>query len=204
VICGDTEVGGFGVAAEDDLLYVEDVVLVKQSCTPVSVCFEDESVADYFDMPRPTAAARRSAAPGSGSTRTPAGPQQPSTTDEDTFARVFGECEWAVMFIIAEYGETYARLAFHSGPGGSLKIPVEVDFQPPFAASDEEAWESGVPGQRAPRGAAAHVSRRARPLRRSRAASWPADGREYEQDLAWDSYWDSEDRFWREEVTPYG
>jgi hypothetical protein len=46
---GDTEVGGFGVAAEDDLLYVEDFVLVKQSCTPVSVCFEDESVADYFD-----------------------------------------------------------------------------------------------------------------------------------------------------------
>ena len=199
---GDTEVGGFGVAAEDDLLYVEDFVLVKQSCTPVSVCFEDESVADYFDLQadlgRPPERCARiwlHTHPG----RSP----QPSTTDEETFSRVFGECEWAVMFIIAEYGETYARLAFHIGPGGSLKIPVEVAFQPPFPASDEEAWDReyqenvvreeplrmfpGVPGRSEEPGRLLGT-----------------DGREYEQDLAWDSFWDAEDRFWREEVTPYG
>ena len=143
---GDTEVGGFGVAAEHDLLCVEDVVLVKQNCTPVSVRFDDDSVADYFDAQadagrQPERAARiwLHTHPG----RCPL----PSDTDEDTFARVFGECDWAVMFIIAAYGQTYARLAFHSGPGGSLEIPVEVGFRPPFAASDAEA----PPPAKAPR-----------------------------------------------------
>ena len=46
---GDTEVGGFGISAQDDLLLVEDVCLVRQLCTPVTVKFDDEAVADYFD-----------------------------------------------------------------------------------------------------------------------------------------------------------
>ena len=45
---GNTEVGGFGIAAEDDLLLVEDVQLVQQVCSWVSVTFDDASVADFF------------------------------------------------------------------------------------------------------------------------------------------------------------
>ena len=44
------------------------------------------------------------------------------------------------MFILARGGETYARLSFHVGPGGSLLIPVSVDYSRPFAASDHAAW----------------------------------------------------------------
>ena len=47
--CGDTEVGGFGISAEDDLLLIEDVRLIGQHTTLVSVEFDDEAVADYFD-----------------------------------------------------------------------------------------------------------------------------------------------------------
>ena len=47
--CGPSEVGGFGLAAEDDLLCVEDVQLVRQQCSEISVAFDDEAVADYFD-----------------------------------------------------------------------------------------------------------------------------------------------------------
>jgi hypothetical protein len=46
---GETEVGGFGISAADDLLFVEDVQLVRQTCDVASVAFDDESVADFFD-----------------------------------------------------------------------------------------------------------------------------------------------------------
>ena len=38
---GDTEVGGFGISAADDLLFIEDVQLVQQVCTGASVAFDD-------------------------------------------------------------------------------------------------------------------------------------------------------------------
>src|SRR5438874_4327182 len=46
---GETEVGLFGVSRPGDLLLVEDVHLVRQECSPMTVKFDDDSVADYFD-----------------------------------------------------------------------------------------------------------------------------------------------------------
>jgi len=46
---GNTEVGGFGITAADDLPYVEDVQIVRQVCTEASVAFDDQAVADFFD-----------------------------------------------------------------------------------------------------------------------------------------------------------
>ena len=46
---GDTEIGGFGITAADDLLYVENIELVRQTCDVASVAFDDDSVADFFD-----------------------------------------------------------------------------------------------------------------------------------------------------------
>jgi proteasome lid subunit RPN8/RPN11 len=137
---GPSEVGGFGVTPVDDLLYVEDVVLVKQICNPMSVVFDDASVADFFEVQierglRPEQFARVWIHTHPGDSPVPSG------TDEETFARVFGECNWAVMFILAESGQTYARLGFHTGPGGAIKLAVDVDFSLPFAASDPEGWE---------------------------------------------------------------
>ncbi|MEQ8788680.1 MAG: hypothetical protein RIC55_20385 [Pirellulaceae bacterium] len=137
--CGDTEVGGFGVSAKDDPLLVEDVRLVRQNCTAVSVEFDDEAVADFFDEQvdlgrRPEQFARLwlHTHPGDSA--------RPSGVDEKTFARCFGRSDWAVMFILAEEGETYARLRFNVGPGGSIVIPVEIDFERPFAAADHDSW----------------------------------------------------------------
>ena len=64
----------------------------------------------------------------------------PSFTDEETFARVFGRCDWAVMFILAKGGQTYARLRFNTGPGGAMLIGVAIDYQQQFGGSDHEAW----------------------------------------------------------------
>jgi proteasome lid subunit RPN8/RPN11 len=136
----DNEVGGFGVTDADDLLFVTDFVLVKQKVTPVSVSFDDEAVADYFEdqveisrQPEQFARIWLHSHPGDS--------PEPSYTDEQTFARVFGSCDWAIMFIVAQDGKTFARLRFNAGPGGDVKIPVCVDYSYEFNAADFEVWQ---------------------------------------------------------------
>jgi hypothetical protein len=138
---GDTEVGGFGVSARDDLLLVEDVCLIRQQCSSISVRFEDVAVADYFDRQVDRGLAPERFARIWIHTH-PGNCALPSFTDEETFARCFGNSDWAVMFILACGGQTYARLRFRSGPGGALVLPVEVDFSEPFSASDWMAWDA--------------------------------------------------------------
>jgi proteasome lid subunit RPN8/RPN11 len=95
---GETEIGGFGISAPADLLFVDDVQLVAQSCTWVHVEFDDQAVADFFDgqvdagrPPEEFARIWVHTHPGTS--------PEPSGTDEATFARVFGRSDWAVMFI---------------------------------------------------------------------------------------------------------
>ena len=135
-----TEIGGFGISLPEDLLSIEDVQLVRQSCTVVSVKFDDAAVADFFDEQvdlgrRPEQFARIWIHTHPGDSADPSG------VDEETFQRVFGNADWAVMAILAQGGKSYARLRFNVGPGGELRIPVQVDYQRPFIASDYEAWE---------------------------------------------------------------
>ena len=137
---GDTEVGGFGITPADDLLLVEDVRLVRQTCTGVSVAFDDAAVADFFDHEVDRGLRLEQFARLWLHTH-PGDWPEPSSTDEDTFWRVFGRTDWAVMFVLARGGQTYARLRFHVGPGGEMTIPVSVDYRRPFPASDQEAWK---------------------------------------------------------------
>ena len=138
---GDTEIGGFGITPADDLLYVQDFVTVKQSATVAGVTFEDGAVGDFLDDQvdvgrQPVQVLRTWCHTHPGSS------PEPSCVDEDTFSRVFGTCDHAVMFVLACGGKSYARLRFNVGPGGDVRIPVEVDYSRPFAPSDFDAWES--------------------------------------------------------------
>lgn len=106
----------------------------------MTVAFYDESVADFFEDQ--VVAGRSPEQFGRIWIHThPGNCPSPSSVDEETFARVFGGCDWAVMFILARGGATYARLRFNTGPGGSMEIPVEVDFHQAFAGSDHATWE---------------------------------------------------------------
>jgi proteasome lid subunit RPN8/RPN11 len=136
---GPTEVGGFGITPAADLLYVEDFRSVTQTCTSVSVAFDDSAVAEFFDEQidaghRPEQFARIWIHTHPGES------PQPSHVDEEAFRRVFGPCDWAVMFIIAREGETYCRLRFRAGPGGAFEIPVMIEFKSEFEGSNLEGW----------------------------------------------------------------
>ena len=136
---GPTEVGGFGISNPDDLLLVEDIRLVEQVCSVVSVEFNDESVADFFDQqvdagrqPEQFARIWIHAHPGAS--------PSPSGTDEDTFDRCFGGVDWAVMHIIADEGNTYTRARFNVGPGTDKRLRSRTTFDYGFPAADHEAW----------------------------------------------------------------
>lgn len=138
---GPTEIGGFGISAPGEPLLVADLQLVNQRADIASVAFDDEAVADYFDQQ--VDAGRRPDEFGRVWVHThPGNSPQPSATDEETFYRVFGQCEWAVMLIVAVGGASYARLAYHVGPGGSWEIPVEIDFSAPFESADHDRWQA--------------------------------------------------------------
>ena len=180
---GPTEIGGFGVSAAGNPLLVEDIRLVTQRCDWASVAFDDGAVADYFD--EQVDWGRSPEEFGRIWVHThPGGSAEPSVTDEETFARVFGACDWAVMAILAQGGAPYARLRFGVGPGGSLEIPVEVDYGAAFPAAERGAWEAEY---------AAHVLPAAPP-----AAPWDADDRVGLVDDPWEERDESE--FLREEA----
>jgi proteasome lid subunit RPN8/RPN11 len=135
------EVGGFGISAADDLLYVQDFVTVSQEVSPVSVKFDDEAVSRFFDTqvdlgrkPEQFARVWLHSHPGDS--------PEPSSVDEDTFKRVFGSCQWAIMAIVARDSSTYARVSFNIGPGGQILIPTEVDYSREFGATDRPAWDA--------------------------------------------------------------
>ncbi len=138
---GPTEIGAFGITVPGDPLFVTDVRLVRQLCSSVSVAFDDVAVADFFDEqvdlgrhPEQFSRIWLHTHPGASA--------QPSHTDEETFLRCFGRTDWAVMFILARQGETYARLRFNVGPGGSLCVQAQADFTAPFEGSAHESWET--------------------------------------------------------------
>src|ERR1019366_4524133 len=124
---GETEIGGCGITAIDDPLYVEDFVTVSQQTSMMTVAMEDEAVADFSDrcvdrglLPQNFLRIWCHTHPGSSA--------EPSGVDEETFARVFGGCDWAVMFILGRTAKTFARLSFHVGPGTAVQLPVSVDW----------------------------------------------------------------------------
>ena len=146
---GDTEIGGFGITPPGsapgspgggrDLLLVEDFVTVQQTTNPINVRFGDEAVADFFEDQ--AVLGRRPEQFGRIWCHThPGDSAQPSGVDEETFDRVFGGCDWAVMFILARGGQTYARLRFNRDPSAEIVIPVEVDYGQAFRGSDHEGW----------------------------------------------------------------
>jgi hypothetical protein len=92
---------------------------VKQYASDVTVRFDDEAVAELFDelvdrglRPHRFGRIWIHTHPGDS--------PLPSPTDEETFARCFSRCDWAVMFIVSQTEQAYARLSFPPAPAGAF------------------------------------------------------------------------------------
>jgi hypothetical protein len=136
---GDTEVGAYGITEKDDPLAIIDVIMIKQEASAAHVDFDDEAIADFFEDQvelgrKPSQFARiwLHTHPGNCAI--------PSSIDEDTFTRVFGRCDWAVMAILARGGDLSARLRYNTGVRAEFQIKVEIDYEIPFGASNHRAW----------------------------------------------------------------
>lgn len=137
---GVAEIGAFGIAPAQDPLLVTEVQLVRQQSSHDALTLDDASVADYFDEQvllgrHPEQFARIWIRIQSGSS------VEPSRIDEATCWRCFGRTDWIVLCLLGRNGQISARLRFHVGPGGWLRLPVSVDFRHPFAASAFADWE---------------------------------------------------------------
>lgn len=137
---GDTEIAGYCVTGTKDPLFVTDFKLVKQRCTSVSFDLDPEDGAEFMEqmvdegwMPWQFQRILVHSHPGNS--------PQPSGTDEKNFVAAFSRPDWAIMLIIAENGETYCRLKFNIGPGGTQMLKIEVDFSKQFPPSDHGVWE---------------------------------------------------------------
>ena len=148
--CGGTEIGAFAISNPRKLLLVEDLVVVRQQTTSVTVQFDDEAVAEFFEEQASGGTSGRTSGGGGRHPRQfgriwvhthPGNSASPSSTDDETFDRVFGGCDWAVMFILARAGETYARLRIGQGLGVAIPLDVEVDYTTEFTGSDFRKWQ---------------------------------------------------------------
>jgi proteasome lid subunit RPN8/RPN11 len=126
---GPTEVAGFGVTTERNLLRVTDLVLVPQQADAASFDFDADGLSAYFeDMAVAGVAPERSGRiwihthPGDSPT--------PSGKDRDHFGSPegLGQQNWACMFILARGGQTHAELRYRSGPRTTYPLPVVVDW----------------------------------------------------------------------------
>lgn len=137
---GGTEIGGFGISSRKHPLVIEDFVLVRQEAHVAFVEFDDTAVADYFEdqfdrglQPLEYGRIWIHTHPGDSA--------QPSGVDYQTFERVFGACDWAVMFILAKGGDTFASLRFGGGLHVAQSLPVSVTYDYEFPGTDAAGWE---------------------------------------------------------------
>ena len=140
---GGTEVGGFGVTAVDDLLYVEDFRTVKQTASVAKFDFDDEALNDYMSS------MADAGIPPNRCMRVwvhthPGGLDRPSATDEEVFTRV-GTGAHNIMFILTEDGKTYGELRLRTANmDASRKLSTAVEFRGAFAGvtpGDIANWE---------------------------------------------------------------
>ncbi|WP_437193251.1 hypothetical protein [Planctomicrobium sp. SH527] len=113
---------------------------MQQRCTSVTVKFDDTAVAEFFEAQ--VDQGRRPDQFGRIWIHThPGDCPRPSAVDRRTFQRCFGRCDWAVMFILARGGATFAELHWQRGGPARLPLQVAVDFARPFPAADFPQWE---------------------------------------------------------------
>lgn len=126
--CANVEVGAFGISksAENQagLLYIEDMVVLDQECTSISTEFDEDAVLKYYDALDENDIDLRRGVRVWFHTH-PEMSANPSSTDEDTFVKCFGNRDWAVMAILSKTNDMYARITLTAG---GIRLNQEMDI----------------------------------------------------------------------------
>lgn len=120
-----TEIGAFGLSRQDSPLHIVDLGFPHQTVSGGSVDFDDDKIAQYVDEMylqgwEPCESCRI------WIHTHPQGVNKPSGTDEATFAKIFGNYDWAVMLIFPKKSQPYARLQTTFPVPFSAEATVEV------------------------------------------------------------------------------
>jgi proteasome lid subunit RPN8/RPN11 len=139
---GPTEISGFGIAAPDDLLLVEDFQMIKQTNTTTHTEFDDDDFGRYLEEWTKAGYELDQIARIWIHTH-PVGVNGPSGTDETTFQDKFGTYPFSVMYILTRANIQYCRLQFNhkSALRQSTVIAADVDFTQPFPRSNKKVWQ---------------------------------------------------------------
>lgn len=137
---GDTEVGGWGISSREDPLLITDFYLVKQECSSSLCEMDDEGLVDYMENMvdkglEPAEFMRIWIHTHPGNSPSPSG------QDETTFKEQFAETDWGIMFIVANGGQTYARLRVNKPVATATELKIGVDWTAEFPSADRVAWK---------------------------------------------------------------
>lgn len=126
---GSTEIGGLLVMDAPFSFRVVDFIMPKQRCTSVTVKFDDYGLLQLYEDLHDQKIDNGQFVPWWAHTH-PGNSASPSGVDEETFQRVYGDMNVAMMFILARGGETYCRLRCNmaGGIGFDVDCPVTTDF----------------------------------------------------------------------------
>lgn len=141
----NSEIAGFGISSMEDPFYMEDFRTLKQTASAAHFEFDDDALNDYL-----AGMFEEGKQPGECMrlwvhTHPTKDFASPSGEDEGTFTDAFGNADWAMMIIMDEGDNVYARLRFKSGASRlQMVIPNSIDCQPPLKGVDEAsaiAWK---------------------------------------------------------------
>jgi hypothetical protein len=122
-----TEVGFMGVAYDvGHPLVIDELVMVKQEATAGQTEFDDDALVAFWKNQQQLG--RQPIQFGRVWVHThPRGVDGPSSHDEQTFKRIFGTYNWAIMLIITKEAKYFCRLRV-TAPGVAIDkdIPVEI------------------------------------------------------------------------------
>lgn len=143
---GYTEISGFALTDAKDPYLVIDFMMPKQECSGATTEMTSEGIVELFDkLSGPAKFGGMGISPSRYGRiwihTHPGFSSEPSGTDWSTFRDVFGDKDWAIMFVLGKGKEATCILRLAELPKGHFRIPWDIDWDYQFPASDFEAWD---------------------------------------------------------------
>lgn len=149
---GRTEVGFMAVTLKENPSLVIDVVMPKQINSYAFVEFKEEVLHEFYERMVDDGYDVEEFARIWCHTH-PGDSAHPSGQDEETFKKEFGNCHWAIMFILGKTDQTTCRIKYMNHPNltnvlgthTSKEIPVFVDYNADTWAVNSDArkeWDA--------------------------------------------------------------